>query len=296
MAKLELARKENVKGEVYVDESCIDCDTCRWMSPKIFQSVGDKSAVISQPQTEEGFQEAAQAAISCPTQSIGFRTRKGDMSRAMQDFPLEIDSHTDYGVYHLGFHARSSFGAASYFVRGPEGNVMVDCPRFHPVLARRLEALGGVQSILLTHQDDVADHEKWSAHFQAKRYIHVDENSKVSSLMEVQFEGLEKREILPDWQMLPVPGHTRGSLVYLYRDTFLFTGDHLAYSRDKKHLIAFKRACWYAWDEQIKSMEETSKLEFEWILPGHGTRYFNSSGMQEEMQKCLQWMRNQAKP
>lgn len=69
----------------------------------------------------------------------------------------------------------------------------------------------------------------------------------------------------------------------------------MAFSRYKKHLIAFRTACWYSWDEQIKSMEETAKLKFEWVLPGHGNRYFNSFEMQNEMQKCLHWMKSQAK-
>lgn len=34
----------------------------------------------------------------------------------------------------------------------PEGNVMVDTPRFNPVLAKKLQELGGVKYIFLTHK------------------------------------------------------------------------------------------------------------------------------------------------
>ncbi len=36
MAKLGNRRSENVQGDFYVDSSCIDCDTCRWMAPEIY--------------------------------------------------------------------------------------------------------------------------------------------------------------------------------------------------------------------------------------------------------------------
>ena len=53
-----------------------------------------------------------------------------------------------------------------------QGNVLVDVPRWTPLLARRLEELGGVAWILLTHRDDVSDHAAWAAHFGARRVIH----------------------------------------------------------------------------------------------------------------------------
>lgn len=45
-------RNMNLLGNLYVDESCIDCDVCRWISPATFGRKGIKSAVIRQPVTE----------------------------------------------------------------------------------------------------------------------------------------------------------------------------------------------------------------------------------------------------
>ncbi|MQJ84158.1 ferredoxin, partial [Escherichia coli] len=39
-------RPENVSGEFFVDHTCIDCDTCRWMAPEIFTRMNDMSAVF----------------------------------------------------------------------------------------------------------------------------------------------------------------------------------------------------------------------------------------------------------
>jgi hypothetical protein len=58
------------------------------------------------------------------------------------------------GVYHTGWHAQGSFGGAGWLIvrGGGRGNVLVDSPRFNPVLAKQIEALGGVEFIFLTHR------------------------------------------------------------------------------------------------------------------------------------------------
>ena len=72
----------------------------------------------------------------------------------------------------------------------------------------------------------------------------------------------------PDLLAIPTPGHTRGHAVLLYRDKYLFTGDHLAWSRRRGQLVAFRDANWYSWPEQIRSMERLLDHRFEWVLPG----------------------------
>jgi ferredoxin len=60
-------RQGNVSGQFFVDKTCIDCDTCRWMAPSTFARVGNGSAVIHQPETREERIQAIQATLSCPT-------------------------------------------------------------------------------------------------------------------------------------------------------------------------------------------------------------------------------------
>ncbi len=43
---------------------------------------------------------------------------------------------------------------------------------------------------------------------------------------------------------LPVPGHTRGSVMFEGR--FLFTGDSLFWSRDLQTLHAHRAQCWFS--------------------------------------------------
>jgi glyoxylase-like metal-dependent hydrolase (beta-lactamase superfamily II) len=66
------------------------------------------------------------------------------------------------------------------------------------------------------------------------------------------------------------PGHTKGSVAYLLDDTYLFTGDSLAWSSDRHRLIAFRDACWYSWEKQRESLKRRQDYRFAWVLPGHG--------------------------
>ena len=66
------------------------------------------------------------------------------------------------------------------------------------------------------------------------------------------------------------PGHTRGSIVFLLNQTYLFTGDSFAWSHERRDLQAFRDACWYSWDELKRSLARLAEYRFEWVLAGHG--------------------------
>ncbi len=94
-----------------------------------------------------------------------------------------------------------------------------------------------------------------------------------------------------DVTLIPTPGHTRGSVCLHYRDRFLFTGDHLAWSARAGRIRAFRSVCWYDWPTLVASTAPLGRYRFEWILPGHGLRcHFPRRRMRTEMQKCLDWM------
>jgi hypothetical protein len=79
------------------------------------------------------------------------RHKDGEELRAAQaGMPIPVENCP--GIYHCGFHSEKSFGATSYIVQtAAHGNIMVDCPRFNPKLAKNIEALGGVNLIVLSH-------------------------------------------------------------------------------------------------------------------------------------------------
>lgn len=287
MARLNERRSENVSGDFYVDATCIDCDTCRWMAAGVFSRIGDQSAVYHQPQDEAERLQAMQAMLACPTASIGTVEKPKDIKVAQQSFPIPIAQ----GVSHCGYHSENSYGAASYLIERPDGNVLVDSPRFTPPLVKQIEQRGGIRYLYLTHRDDVADHEKFHQHFGCERILHTDDVSWATQSVERQISGADPVQIAPDLLIIPVPGHTKGHTVLLYNNTFLFTGDHLAWSDRLNHLYAFRGACWYSWTELIKSMQKLANYSFEWVLPGHGRRYYaEAETMRQQMQQCLSWM------
>jgi glyoxylase-like metal-dependent hydrolase (beta-lactamase superfamily II)/ferredoxin len=287
MARVELALPHNAEGDFFVDSSCIDCDACRQIAPTVFAESDDQSFVARQPADATELLAAEQALLSCPTASIGTRSRH-DFRAAIESLPTRLHGE----VYFCGYTSESSFGAWSYLVRRESGNLLIDSPRFTGRLAKRIGSLGGVARILLTHRDDVADHEKFHAHFGASRVLHRDDVTSRTAAVELQPGGGDPVELEPGVMMIPTPGHTRGHAVYLVDNRYLFTGDHLAWSPRREGLIAFRSACWYSWPEQIRSMERLLDFEFQWVIPGHGRiRQLQPGSSRQELERCIAWMK-----
>lgn len=131
LAPFKAPRAQNCQGNLFVDESCIDCDVCRWVCPSVYKRVGIKSAVYQQPGTVDEKLRAFAALLSCPVGAI--RTRSPDplMKEALYLFPTAINVEKLPGVLHLGYHSLKSIGATPYLLALPEGNVMIDTPRFN---------------------------------------------------------------------------------------------------------------------------------------------------------------------
>src|SRR5579863_1424978 len=266
MADRRRAVPENVPGDFFVDETCIDCDTCRQLAPEVFDDAGNYSFVHAQPASAEGGRKALQALLACPTGSIG--TLNAIRAREVKaDFPMRLEA----GVYYCGFNSPKSFGGSSYFVERPGGIWLVDSPKFLPHLVERFEAMGGIDYIFLTHRDDVAEAHKYAARFSSRRIIHRKELAAQPGA-EMVIDGSDPIELGPGFLAIPTPGHTRGHCCLLYGNRFLFTGDHLWWSRRLRHLNAGREVCWYSWEEQTHSMTQLANFTFEWVLPGHGER------------------------
>jgi glyoxylase-like metal-dependent hydrolase (beta-lactamase superfamily II) len=229
------------------------------------------------------------ALVACPTASIG-TVEHHDAHIGIDAFPERITEH----VYYCGFNAESSFGAWSYLIVRPEaagGNVLIDSPRFATQLVKKIDAMEGVRKMFLTHKDDVADHRRFAERYECERIMHADDGAQRLGIERV-IRGGDAVDLDDDLTVIPVPGHTRGHMVLLYHNKFLFTGDHLAWSPNRNSLIAFRNACWYSWTEQIKSMEKLLDYEFEWVLPGHGRIHHDSAAnMRAYLEQCLEWMK-----
>ena len=257
----------NVQGNFFVDATCINCDTCRQLAPDSFQEVGECSAVVIQPVGDESLHRAYQALLACPVGSIGTqRSDKTRLQQAMSSFPLLIEG----GVFYCGFNSQKSFGANSYFIRHSDGNWLVDSPRYLKHLVDALERMGGLRYIFLTHEDDVADAARYAARFGATRIIH---RADAEAMPDAEWivDGSDSIPLAPQFNLIPVPGHTPGSSALLYDQQFLFTGDHLWWDPETRSLQAPERLVWRS-RAMVQSLEKLLGDQFEWVLPGHGDR------------------------
>jgi glyoxylase-like metal-dependent hydrolase (beta-lactamase superfamily II)/ferredoxin len=277
MANASKALPTNVPGSWFVDSTCIDCDTCRQLAPRIFGEADGYSFVQSQP-TQDDERAALHALLACPTGSIGTR-RPSRAKEAMDDFPLLIDGD----VYYCGFTSPKSYGGSSYFLKHTAGNWLVDSPKFLRQLVHQFESLGGLSHIFLTHQDDVADADKYARHFGANRIIHREELAAQPDAEQI-IDGYGDVQLAPDLLAIPTPGHTAGHMVLLYKNRYLFTGDHLAWDRHAQRLTAFRDYCWHSWSQQQQSLARLLNYPFEWVLPGHGERvHLPANAMRQQM-------------
>jgi glyoxylase-like metal-dependent hydrolase (beta-lactamase superfamily II)/ferredoxin len=267
MADRNKRLSSNVAGNFYVDATCINCDTCRQLAPCSFEEVGEYSSVRHQPEGDGQIHQAYQALLACPVGSIGTeQSNRARVQAAMASFPQRLDE----GVSYCGFNSEKSFGANSFFVQHPEGNWLIDSPRYLKQLVEAFERRGGIRYIFLTHEDDVADAAKYAKRFGAKRIIHrADANAMPDA--EWFVDGVEAVQLAPEFHMIPVPGHTPGSSALLYADRFLFTGDHLWWEPDNRQLGSPSELVWNR-DQLMRSIEKLLDYRFEWILAGHGDR------------------------
>ena len=289
MAQKNKIRLENRSGDFFVDETCINCGTCYWISPETFQNINGKSAVTKQPTNEIEIKNTLHSILSCPTNSIGTHKSKTKLKAVTDDFPRLVQDN----VYHCGFHSEKSFGATSYFIHDQDHNYLIDSPQYRSSLARKFESFGGIDFQLITHKDDIADTNKYHQQFNSKRLIHIGDVGKKTNDYEIILEGTDDFEIAKDLIVIPVPGHTKGSVVFLYQEKYLFTGDHLAFSTRLNHLHGFKNHCWHSLDLLIDSMEKLLNYNFTWVLPAHGSPYYGTKQeVQKSLYQCIEYLKS----
>lgn len=249
-------------GEWFVDTTCIDCDVARMVAPGLIEEDEDGLSYFTHaPATPEEEAMAWRAVLACPTGSVGAPRGK----RPPDDvFPWRLTA----GVHLTGYNSRDSFGANAWFVQRDEGNLLVDAPRWQPRLADAFERMGGLEHVLLTHRDDVADHARYAERFSARIWIHESERSAAPTATDLLDADAE---IAGGVRAVHIPGHTRGSVAFHVDDEHLFTGDSLYWSRHEQDLSAFRGATWYDWDALADSLERLAdEVRFSWVLPGHG--------------------------
>ncbi|MEV4186828.1 MBL fold metallo-hydrolase [Streptosporangium canum] len=252
----------------YVDDRCINCDTARQLAPDLIGEAGGRSQILRPPNDETETRRLHAAAFACPTRSI--RPASGQPDQALDPFPMALDD----GVLMCGHNSRHTAGANSYLLLRPSGTaMMIDTPRWSRELAERYAASGLVTDVLLTHRDHAAHGRRYADCFGAQLWIHEGDLDAAPDADQV-IRGLEPLEIGEGVTAHPLPGHTRGSVLYLADDRYCFSGDSFYWSRTTGDLEVAESVTWYSIEQLAASLARTAvRMRFEWILPGHGDRH-----------------------
>ncbi len=267
MPRVDQSHPDNVAGQWFVDTRCIRCDAARnWAPDLIGMDASGRSVVIRQPADSE--QEAAmwRAAFACPTRSIGNRAQPAGPTGVFPHLIIE-------SVFALGNNALASFAAHSFLVTRPEGNLLIDSPRFTRRLAASVDDLGGVTHVLLTHRDDVADYDRWAERYGARVWI-GESDADAAPMATDLTAGNETTLIAPGVLSIPAPGHTTGHVAYHIDDRLLFTGDALHWNQRRAELDVFPDQTMHSWEILADTMDLFATLNVEWVFPGHGMWHY----------------------
>ena len=250
-----------------VDERCTNCDVARQLAPGLIGEVRGRSAVLRAPRDDAEVRQLHAAAHACPSRSI--HPPDGRLDAALDPFPMALDDT----VYLCGHNSRHTAGANSYLLRRPGGtSMMVDTPRWSSALADRYEALGPVTDVLLTHRDHAAHGRRYADRFGARLWIHEGDLDAAPDADRV-IRGIEPAPVADGVTAQPLPGHTRGSVLYLADDRYCFSGDSFHWSRTTGDIEVVHSVTWYSIEELAASLTRCAgRLRFEWLLPGHGDR------------------------
>lgn len=260
------------------------CRICRaaWnMAPGIIGAAANGQAVFErQPETEEELLATWRAAVACPTGSIlaprGLKMPEGVFPQLLSE-----------NLYRLGYNDNSTAGAHPFFIRTSTGlNILVDGPRFVPKLVEFIEQQGGLDHVLLTHRDDVGASAKYAERFGARLWIHEHDREASPEATDI-LTGYEITEPIPGVTVIPIPGHTIGSVAFLI-DEKLFVGDSLNWEIGSLKLWTNPLRCWDDWDMQRRSLKRLQDFRFTYLLAGHGGSIgWPHERMQAELAKCL---------
>jgi glyoxylase-like metal-dependent hydrolase (beta-lactamase superfamily II) len=264
VARLADRHPGNAPGDWYVDDRCIACDVARQHAPDHITTIdGGQSIVTRQPANPDEEMKLWRAALACPTRSIGTTSRRHAPPGV---FPLQVAP----GVFLCGHNDVRSFGAHAWFVPQAHDPFLVDAPHWNRTLVQAIEDAGGIDHVLLTHRDDIADAQRYAEHFGARVWIHAADRDAAPFATDI-ITTADEAAIFPGMVAFAVPGHTRGSVLYLHSQRHLFSGDTLAWSRQTSDLRPIE-TIWYSRQEHQRSLVRLARSghRFEHVFPGHG--------------------------
>jgi len=171
---------------------------------------------------------------------------------------------------------RQTMGGTAYWIRHPEGNLLVDCPAWDGATQAFLQEQGGVRWLFLTHRGAIAQVSQLQKTLACEVVIQEQEAYLLPGVSLTTFQ--HRHDLTPDLQTIWTPGHSPGSAC-LYFQQFggvLFTGRHLL-PDPQGHLAPIRTAKTFHWGRQLGSVEQLIQQftpdTLQWICPAANTGF-----------------------
>lgn len=161
-----------------------------------------------------------------------------------------------------------SLEVRAFLLRRDPGNLLIYGAGTLTADAREIEGVGGVSRRYLNHRHEAAfagDQDAWT--FGAPLLCHENERRSVSERLEVSGTFSERHVVGGDFEVIPIPGHTRGATTYLW-DTeehrCFFTGDTVYLRRGEWMAAVLQSSDREAY---VESLELIRGLDFDVLVP-----------------------------
>ena len=174
---------------------------------------------------------------------------------------------------------RDTLGGTAYLLLEPSGNILIDCPAWHPETQAFLHAQGGIRWLFLTHRggiSQVSDVQALQQAFQCEVLIQEQEAYLLPGLTVTTFQ--QDFRLSPTSEALWTCGHSPGSAC-LYHQGYggiLFSGRHLLPTVQGKP-APLRISKTFHWPRQLRNVqslrERFSPETLRYLCPGANTGF-----------------------
>ena len=143
-------------------------------------------------------------------------------------------------------HPFAGLNTHAYFLKCKEGNVLF-YNTSHEDEIQEIAELGGIKYQYLSHRDEIgASLQSTKKLFGSALCCHIKEEPHIEPSCPVDITFSEQTTHFGGIEVMPTPGHTDGSISFLYRSphdrTYLFTGDTFFQSNGRWATIIISQA------------------------------------------------------
>lgn len=176
-----------------------------------------------------------------PRQYIGWEGQRWTTLHELRESHRARIREEEPGLTGIGSDPSFAIGQRALLVQAPGGNVLWDCiSLIDDEIGERVEALGGIAAISISHPHFYSSMVEWSHAFDAPVYLHAaDRRWVVHPSPRIEFWEGETKELGPGLTLIRCGGHFAGGAVLHWADGCdgrgaLLSGDILQVVQDRR--------------------------------------------------------------